>query len=181
MAPNFGPIKDPGPVPPLLRPGKGITPASEQDSEAGAGRHAGASETAASPTPPPDPRHGGEAGQPSVPVSGDENAATGGDQQAEGGDSAERQLDASEVVRIETTHRKAPRYGRFIVTGLLLGAIISFLIAIISRGWSGLTMANTFWLSLIGLGTLGMFIGAAVALVLDRKSLQAMRQAQKES
>ena len=72
-------------------------------------------------------------------------------------------------------HRAAPRYGRFIWTGLLLGAVLAFILAFVSRGWSGLTTTNTFWLLTIGLGALGMLVGAAVALRMDRKSLRTMR------
>ena len=87
----------------------------------------------------------------------------------------QRQEPAERARPIEVVHRAAPRYGRFIWTGLLLGAVLAFILAFVSRGWSGLTTTNTFWLLTIGLGALGMLIGAAVALRMDRKSLRTMR------
>ncbi len=79
---------------------------------------------------------------------------------------------------IELRHRRAPRYGRFIVAGIFGGALVSFLLAVVTRGWSGLSAANTFWLLLLSLGVIGMGAGAALAYLLDRRSLAAMdRQA----
>lgn len=75
---------------------------------------------------------------------------------------------------IEVLHRRAPRYGRFVLTGLLLGGVASFVAAIATRGWSGLSTSNTFWLLLLALGLLGMLLGALVALLLDRRSIAAM-------
>lgn len=175
MAPNFGPIKDPGPVPPLLRPGKGVPEALGEEQDHRRGKHAGAPETVAGDSDVPPVARPGSA-EAEVAGEGDEPAAASEERTSQPG----APVDRSAPVRMEATHRKAPRYGRFIFTGLLIGAVASFLLAIISRGWSGLTMANTFWLSLIALGTLGMFIGAGVALYLDRKSLAAMQRQQKE-
>ncbi|MDO5727445.1 MAG: hypothetical protein Q4Q03_05940 [Bowdeniella nasicola] len=136
MAPNFGPRKDPGPIPPLQR--KSVRDASLAGSD-----------------DQPDPA------EENAPAESEQPDETAGGQTPR---------------RIAAAHRKAPRYGRFIFTGLLLGACVSFLIAIVTRTWSGLTMANTFWLSLLGLGALGMFLGAVIALYLDRKSLAALER-----
>lgn len=78
---------------------------------------------------------------------------------------------------IEVLHRRAPRYGRFVLTGLLLGGVASFATAIATRGWSALTTSNTFWLLLMTLGVLGMLLGAAVALLVDRRSIAAIEAA----
>lgn len=179
MAPNFGPIKDPGPVPPLLRPGKAMTPPKGDDREASADNDQSASRddegaSAPAPTAAPD-----AACEPPMEDADERTGGIDGDQPA-APIAAGEQESGNAPVRIEATYRQAPRYGRFIFTGLLIGAIISFVLAIVSRGWSGLTMANTFWLSLIGLGALGMFIGAGIALYVDRKSLAAMQRQQKE-
>lgn len=77
-------------------------------------------------------------------------------------------------VPIEVLHRRAPRYGRFVLTGLLLGGVASFAIAIATRGWSALTTSNTFWLLLMVLGVLGMLLGALVAYLVDRRSIAAI-------
>ena len=75
---------------------------------------------------------------------------------------------------IEVLHRRAPRYGRFVLTGLLLGGVASFATAIATRGWSALTTSNTFWLLLMVLGVLGMLLGALVAYLVDRRSIAAI-------
>ncbi len=75
---------------------------------------------------------------------------------------------------IEVRHRRAPRYGRFITTGLILGGFTSFVIAILTRGWSALAASDTFWLLLMVLGVVGMIAGAALAYLLDRRSLAAI-------
>jgi hypothetical protein len=77
-------------------------------------------------------------------------------------------------VPIEVLHRRAPRYGRFVLTGLLLGGVASFVTAIATSGWSGLSTSNTFWLLLMTLGVLGMLLGAVVALLVDRRSIAAI-------
>ena len=75
---------------------------------------------------------------------------------------------------IEVFHRRAPKYGRFISTGLLLGGVAAFAIAVATRGWSALTTSNTFWLLLLLLGVVGALAGATLALVLDRRSIAAL-------
>lgn len=75
---------------------------------------------------------------------------------------------------IEVFHRRAPRYGRFITTGVWLGGAAAFAVAVATRGWSALTTSNTFWLLLFVLGVVGALAGAALALVLDRRSIAAL-------
>lgn len=75
---------------------------------------------------------------------------------------------------IEVRHRRAPRYGRFITAGLLVGAIISFVTAIITWGWSELTPSNSFWVLMIYLAPTGMIVGAIIAFVMDRRSVRQM-------
>lgn len=81
---------------------------------------------------------------------------------------------AKAVEPVEVVHRAAPRYGRFILTGLLAGAVLAFVIALATRGWSQLSTTNTFWLLTISLGLGGMMVGALVAYLIDKKSLQAL-------
>ena len=73
---------------------------------------------------------------------------------------------------IEAVHRRAPRYGRFIGTGLLAGALLAFIIALVTSGWSALSTSNTFWLLLISLGFVGVLAGAGTAYWLDQASLK---------
>ncbi|MDO5700182.1 MAG: hypothetical protein Q4P36_01755 [Bowdeniella nasicola] len=75
---------------------------------------------------------------------------------------------------VEVAHRAAPRYGRFMAAGLLAGALVAFIIAIVTRGWSALSTSDTFWLLTISLGFIGLALGAALALYLDRRSLRAL-------
>lgn len=78
---------------------------------------------------------------------------------------------AAEVAPVEVTLRRAPKVGRFMAMGLLLGGIVSFVLAIISVGWSELTTSNTFWLTLLWTAPLGLGLGALVAFLLDRRSV----------
>lgn len=73
-------------------------------------------------------------------------------------------------------HRRAPRYGRFIAFGLLLAGIVTFVVAIVTRGWSALELSDSFWLLLLSLGPLGMLLGALVAFILDRRSVSRMER-----
>ncbi len=73
---------------------------------------------------------------------------------------------------ITGVYRQAPRYGRFALTGLLVAAVVAFILALTTRGWSGLSVSNTFWILLIALGTTGLLAGAAIAYWLDRRSLR---------
>lgn len=84
---------------------------------------------------------------------------------------AAKRPEAAGVKGVEVVHRRAPRYGRFILTGLLAGALLAFVIALATRGWSALSTSNTFWLLLISLGLLGMLAGSVVAYLRDRASL----------
>lgn len=84
---------------------------------------------------------------------------------------------ASGPAQVEVTLRRAPKVGRFIALGLLLGGVVSFVLAIASAGWSALTTTNTFWLTLLWTGPLGIALGALAALWLDRRSVKKIGQA----
>lgn len=71
---------------------------------------------------------------------------------------------------IEVTIRRAPKVGRFMALGLLLGGVLSFILAVVSVGWSALSTTNTFWLTLLWTGPLGLALGALAAFILDRRS-----------
>ncbi|GAA4418986.1 hypothetical protein GCM10023169_09200 [Georgenia halophila] len=68
--------------------------------------------------------------------------------------------------------RRAPRYGRFILVGILLGALASLVLSGMP-GSSGLSRNDLFWLIFLGLGFFGGLLGAAVALLVDRVSLSS--------
>ncbi len=71
---------------------------------------------------------------------------------------------------VEVVLRRAPRVGRFMAVGLLLGGIASFILAIATAGWSALTTTNTFWVTLLWTGPLGLALGALLSLLIDRRS-----------
>ncbi len=69
------------------------------------------------------------------------------------------------------TVRHAPRFGRFILVGILVGALLSFLLTLVP-GAGDLARSDLFWLLFISFGSLGALGGAVVALWLDRRSLR---------
>lgn len=79
---------------------------------------------------------------------------------------------ADSAAPVEVTLRRAPKVGRFMALGLLLGGVVSFVLAIASAGWSELTTTNTFWLTLLWTGPLGLALGALTAFLLDRRSVR---------
>ena len=75
--------------------------------------------------------------------------------------------------------RRAPRYGSFVVTGAAVGVVIAVILSL-SRPATGEFSRN----SVIGylaatLGLLGALLGAAVAVLLDRRGPQAPDPRQK--
>lgn len=85
---------------------------------------------------------------------------------------AEPATPAAPTTPVEVTLRRAPKVGRFMALGLLLGGIASFVLAIVSAGWSALSTTNTFWLTLLWTGPLGLGLGALAAFLLDRRSVR---------
>jgi len=71
---------------------------------------------------------------------------------------------------IEASHRRAPRYGRFIGTGVVLGGVIAFLLVWFTRGNSAVSNSDLFWLLMLSLGPLGALAGAATAYFVDVRS-----------
>ncbi|MGC5629547.1 hypothetical protein ACPYO6_15040 [Georgenia sp. Z1344] len=90
--------------------------------------------------------------------------------------------------------RSAPRYGRFMWTGFLLGILVSILLVVFTEGQSfdegyaeqvggsqfyvdQLSDSNAIGLLVLTLGPLGILLGAIVAYVLDRRSLRRRERA----
>ncbi|MFH5821791.1 hypothetical protein [Georgenia sp. AZ-5] len=69
------------------------------------------------------------------------------------------------------TVRRAPRFGRFILTGVVLGALVSFAVTLFP-GSSALARSDLFWLVFVTLGTVGGLAGAGLAVRADRRSWQ---------
>ncbi|MFD1506336.1 hypothetical protein FE374_16950 [Georgenia yuyongxinii] len=79
------------------------------------------------------------------------------------------EVDASEYRVDPATVRHAPRFGRFILLGVVLGALLSLALALLTPP-SDLARSDLFWLLFIGLGVTGGLAGLGVAIVLDRRS-----------
>ncbi|MGO1739933.1 MAG: hypothetical protein ACTHYM_13155 [Actinomycetaceae bacterium] len=90
--------------------------------------------------------------------------------------------------------RRAPRYGRFIWVGFLLGLLASILLVVFTDGESfsdqygeqvggnqfftdRLSDSNAIGLLVVTLGPAGMILGAFVAYLLDRRSLRRRERA----
>ncbi|MFD1716311.1 hypothetical protein [Georgenia deserti] len=75
--------------------------------------------------------------------------------------------------------RRAPRYGRFIVLGIVLGAVLSFALSAVPPSQEAvetgqvLARSDLFWLLFLTLGFFGGILGALVALLVDRVSLRS--------
>jgi len=79
------------------------------------------------------------------------------------------------------TVRRAPRYGRFITLGAIVGAIVAL---ILTFGFSGepvegelieFDKGQVFGFLLLVCGTIGAALGAVVALIIDRASARRTR------
>ena len=70
------------------------------------------------------------------------------------------------------TVRQAPRIGRFILLGAVLGTALAAVLALATPA-SELDRSDLFWFLLLGLAPVGALTGAVVALVLDRRSFRA--------
>ena len=73
------------------------------------------------------------------------------------------------------TVRQAPRFGRFILAGVALGAVFAFLLAFLTPP-SQYAWSDLFWILFLGLGFFFGIVAAGLAVVLDRRSL-ARREA----
>jgi hypothetical protein len=69
-----------------------------------------------------------------------------------------------ETVRV----RRAPKYGRFMVLGFVLGLILALILTFVFPENPEFDRGQVFGFLLLGLGTIGVAFGAAVALVFDR-------------
>ncbi|WP_208008557.1 hypothetical protein [Agromyces protaetiae] len=75
---------------------------------------------------------------------------------------------ATDTVDETVAVRRAPRYGRFILLGVALGAVIALILTFAFPENAQFDRGQVFGFLLLGLGTIGAAFGAAVALVFDR-------------
>jgi hypothetical protein len=84
--------------------------------------------------------------------------------------------DAEELARIATpaTVRHAPRYRAFVLTGVVLGAVLAFVVVNLvgtdAAEASDLGSGPVFVFVALTFGVVGALLGALVALLLDRRS-----------
>lgn len=86
-------------------------------------------------------------------------------------------LGAAEIVALAapSTTRRAPRYGRFALAGVLVGALLSALAAILGPAPENLGRGTIFILVFLALGSIGALIGVLIAIAADRRSLRPPR------
>lgn len=77
--------------------------------------------------------------------------------------------DARRVDVDPTTLRRAPRLGRFVLAGILLGALVALLASLVP---GGVDRSDIFWLVFLTTGLFGGILGALVHWLLDRRSLR---------
>ena len=80
--------------------------------------------------------------------------------------------DVSDLERIAepAVVRRAPRYGAFIRTGVVLGIIIGWMVAAAPPSAPDESRASVIGFTVFGLAVLGALLGAGFAVVADRRS-----------
>ena len=80
---------------------------------------------------------------------------------------------------IDVSVRRSPKYSAFIILGVILGMIAGGILSFLPVDMAGVetevTQASATWMLMVFLGTIGGFLGAIVALILDRISLRRAR------
>ena len=94
-----------------------------------------------------------------------------------GADPGRAPLGAVEIAALAapSTTRRAPRYGRFALAGVLVGALVSALAAILGPQPEALSRGTIFLLVFLALGSLGALTGVLLAIAADRRSLRGQR------
>jgi hypothetical protein len=85
--------------------------------------------------------------------------------------------DADTLERIATPAelRRAPKVSAFITTGVLVGVVLGWLLAVLGSGTSGEARTGAILLTAGGLGVLGATVGAGLAALADRRSVRSRR------
>ncbi|GAA4283212.1 hypothetical protein GCM10022261_07430 [Brevibacterium daeguense] len=77
---------------------------------------------------------------------------------------------------IDVAVRRSPKYPAFIVVGIVLGMVAGGILGLLPVDTSELTQqfnrGSAVWLIMVVLGIVGGFLGAIVALILDRRSIK---------
>jgi hypothetical protein len=75
------------------------------------------------------------------------------------------------LIAARSTLRRAPRFRRFAGAGIVLGAVLAALAAILGPPGTTLGRGAIFLLVFLALGSLGALIGSLLAVVADRRSI----------
>ena len=78
-----------------------------------------------------------------------------------------------ESIATPASLRRAPRIGMFITTGVLLGVVVGWLLAVLGSGTSGEARTGAILLTAGGLGALGAVVGSGLAALADRRSVRS--------
>ncbi|WP_254431212.1 hypothetical protein [Agromyces sp. Marseille-P2726] len=87
----------------------------------------------------------------------------------------------TDVTSDTVTVRRAPRYGRFILLGVIVGAIVALILTFAFTGQPvegelvQFDKGQVFGFLLLVCGTIGAALGAVVALLIDRSSARRAR------
>jgi hypothetical protein len=71
--------------------------------------------------------------------------------------------------------RRAPKVSAFITTGVLVGVVVGWLLAVLGSGTSGEARTGAILLTAGGLGALGAVVGSGLAALADRRSVRSRR------
>ncbi len=85
------------------------------------------------------------------------------------GGSPEEALE-TDVTSDSVTVRRAPRYGRFITVGAIVGAVVALILTFVFPENEEFDRGQVFGFLVIACAAIGVALGALVALLLDRAS-----------
>ncbi|WP_457963969.1 hypothetical protein M1E17_21095 [Arthrobacter sp. D1-29] len=79
--------------------------------------------------------------------------------------------------RRDVTVRRAPRYVPFLILGALVGVAAAAVVAYALPGDASFDRGSVFGFFLVMFGAFGAILGAAAALILDRRSVKRQQRA----
>jgi hypothetical protein len=109
-------------------------------------------------------------GAPDVPVGADQPAAEAPAWQESSQAGAVPDADALAAIATPATVRRAPRIGRFIGAGVLVGVVVGWISASVASGTSGEARTLVVLVTTAALALLGGLIGAWLGTSADRRS-----------
>ena len=86
------------------------------------------------------------------------------------GPAPEEAPDREGTAFVQVTRRRAPRFRAFVVTGLLLAALVAAVVAAVTPPSGGYSQRALFGYLFCSLGLLGVILGGLVAVLIDRRT-----------